>query len=44
MRMQLELQLAPPPDLPDNWVDPEHMGQVLRNLLKNAIPHTLEGG
>ena len=44
MRMQLELQLAPPPDLPDNWVDPEHMGQVLRNLCNNALLQTPEGG
>jgi signal transduction histidine kinase len=41
---QLELQLALPPDLPELWADPERVGQVLRNLLNNAIMHTPEGG
>jgi signal transduction histidine kinase len=41
---QLELQIALPSDLPDLWADPERVGQVLRNLLNNAIMHTPEGG
>jgi signal transduction histidine kinase len=41
---QLELQIALPPGLPDVWADPERVGQVLRNLLNNAIMHTPEGG
>jgi signal transduction histidine kinase len=41
---QLELRIALPPDLPDLWADPERVGQVLRNLLNNAIMHTPEGG
>jgi signal transduction histidine kinase len=41
---QLKLQIALPPDLPDVWADPERVGQVLRNLLNNAILHTPEGG
>jgi signal transduction histidine kinase len=41
---QLELQLDLPPDLPDICADPERVGQVLRNLLNNAILHTPEGG
>jgi signal transduction histidine kinase len=35
-------------DLPDNLplvdVDPERVGQILRNLLNNAVAHTPEGG
>jgi signal transduction histidine kinase len=41
---RLELQIELPPELPDLWADPERMGQVLRNLLNNAIMHTPEGG
>jgi signal transduction histidine kinase len=40
----LELQIVLPPDLPDIWADPARVGQVLRNLLNNAILHTPEGG
>ncbi|MEP7190232.1 MAG: HAMP domain-containing protein, partial [Roseiflexaceae bacterium] len=41
---QLEFQIALPADLPDVWADPARVGQVLRNLLNNAILHTPEGG
>ena len=41
---QLDLQIELPPELPDVWADPERVGQVLRNLLNNAIMHTPEGG
>jgi signal transduction histidine kinase len=41
---QLKLQIALPPDLPDVWADPERVGQVLRNLLNNAILHTPPNG
>ena len=33
-----------PPDLPLVDVDPERVGQVLRNLLNNAVAHTPQGG
>jgi signal transduction histidine kinase len=33
-----------PPDLPQVVVDPERIGQVLRNLLSNAVAHTPRGG
>jgi len=33
-----------PPDLPLVSVDPERIGQVLRNLLSNAVAHTPPGG
>jgi signal transduction histidine kinase len=41
---QLEFQIVLPADLPDLWADPERVGQVLRNLLNNAILHTPAGG
>jgi signal transduction histidine kinase len=40
----LALTVELPPDLPFVDVDPERIGQVLRNLLNNAIAHTPEGG
>jgi signal transduction histidine kinase len=33
-----------PPDLPPVYADPERLGQVLRNLLDNALTYTLHGG
>jgi signal transduction histidine kinase len=33
-----------PPNLPPVDVDPERIGQVLRNLLSNAVAHTPQGG
>jgi signal transduction histidine kinase len=38
------LELDMPPDLPSVNVDPERIGQVLRNLLYNAYLHTPAGG
>jgi two-component system, OmpR family, sensor histidine kinase BaeS len=38
----LESQLAP--NLPELWADPERLGQVLGNLLDNALRHTCGGG
>jgi two-component system sensor histidine kinase KdpD len=32
------------PDLPDVWVDPVQIDQVLANLLENAIRHSPSGG
>jgi signal transduction histidine kinase len=40
----LVLTVDLPADLPPVDVDPERVGQVLRNLLNNAIAHTPEGG
>jgi two-component system, OmpR family, sensor kinase len=33
-----------PPDVPAVWADPARTGQVLRNLLANALRHTPSGG
>ena len=40
----LTLGVALPADLPLVNVDPERVGQVLRNLLNNAVAHTPRGG
>jgi signal transduction histidine kinase len=40
--LKLDCDLAP--DLPLVDVDPERIGQVLRNLLNNAVAHTPTGG
>ena len=40
----LTLAVALPTDLPPVDVDPERVGQVLRNLLNNAVAHTPQGG
>ena len=40
----LTLQANLPPDLPLIEADPERVGQILRNLINNAIMHTPEGG
>lgn len=40
----LDLRVELPADLPTVEVDPERIGQVLRNLLNNAIAHTPTGG
>jgi signal transduction histidine kinase len=38
------VNLELPPDLPLVDADPERVGQVLRNLLTNALHHTPAGG
>ncbi|MEW6716133.1 MAG: ATP-binding protein [Chloroflexota bacterium] len=40
----LSLRVQLPPDLPLVDADPERVGQILRNLLINAITHTPPGG
>ena len=40
----LALTVGLPANLPLVDVDPERVGQVLRNLLNNAVAHTSEGG
>jgi signal transduction histidine kinase len=40
----LTLGVDLPPDLPQVNADPERIGQVLRNLLNNAVAHTPQGG
>jgi len=40
----LTLTVDLPADLPPVDVDPERVGQVLRNLLNNAVAHTPQGG
>lgn len=40
----LRMQVAVPADLPAVEADPERLGQVLRNLLVNAVTHTPAGG
>jgi signal transduction histidine kinase len=40
----IELHVDLPPHLPPVNVDPERIGQVLRNLLSNAVTHTPRGG
>ncbi len=40
----LRLEVDVPPHLPEVLADPEQMVLVVRNLLDNAIKHTLEGG
>lgn len=40
----ITLSVAVPDKLPPVMADPERIGQVLRNLLVNALTHTPEGG
>jgi signal transduction histidine kinase len=40
----IALRAALPDDLPPALADPERIGQVLRNLLANALTHTPAGG
>jgi two-component system sensor histidine kinase BaeS len=40
----LALTTELPGDLPPVYVDSERIGQVVRNLLNNAVAHTAEGG
>ena len=43
-KRRLSLHTSIPPDLPDIWVDPVRLKQVLYNLLSNAIKFTAIGG
>lgn len=44
METGIELVLLAPVDLPDLWVDAEHAGRILQNLLDNAIKFTPDHG
>jgi signal transduction histidine kinase len=41
---EISLQVTVAPDLPPLYVDPDRMAQVLKNLIDNALRHTLPGG
>ncbi|HEY83005.1 MAG TPA: HAMP domain-containing protein [Dehalococcoidia bacterium] len=41
---KVNLRLEAPDDLPQAWVDPERIAQVMRNLLSNALRYTPESG
>jgi signal transduction histidine kinase len=43
-REKVDLQLEIAPDLPEVFVDPDRMAQVLTNLLENALRYTPPGG
>lgn len=40
----ITLKIAVPPNLPTVYADAKRVGQILRNLLANAIAHTPSGG
>jgi signal transduction histidine kinase len=40
----IQLEIEAEPDLPEIEVDPDRVGQVLDNLMRNALRHTPEGG
>jgi PAS domain S-box-containing protein len=40
----VELRMDFPPELPEVWADPDRIGQLLSNLLGNAIKFTHPGG
>jgi signal transduction histidine kinase len=42
--VKIELQIDLPEDLPLVDIDPQRIGQVLRNLMDNALTHTPPGG
>ena len=41
---EVDLKIQMPADLPAIEADPDRLGQVLRNLLNNAVTHTPAGG
>jgi len=43
-RKSIALELTPLPTLPDIWLDAERIGQLLENLVGNALKYTDEGG
>ena len=43
-RKRIDLEILPIPDLPDVQMDEERIGQVLENLLGNALKYTPEEG
>jgi len=43
-RKMISLELIPPPQLPEIWIDAERISQLLENLVGNALKYTREKG
>ena len=43
-REKIDLELKPPPDLPPAKIDVERIGQLMENLIGNALKFSSEGG
>ncbi len=43
LRKKISLELKPPPEIPQVRIDEERVGQVIQNLIHNALKFTLSG-